>query len=77
MVSQAALHRLESELTVEKDKAGQLHDQMKLQELELERFRKERDKAVNEAAEVRGQAHTLKEQNRELLARLPEPKKSR
>jgi DNA repair ATPase RecN len=68
------MHNLESDLAAEKARSGQLHDLVKSQESELERLRKERDNAANEAAELRGQAQTLKEQNKELFARLPEQK---
>ena len=57
----------------------QLREQVKAQQLELERLhkgiqddRKERETAIKEAAELKGQAQALKVQNAELMAKLSE-----
>ena len=81
---------LESELQKsEKEKAGlearteQLGQQVKSQQAEIERLhkdseidRKSREEAVAEAANIRGQLESLKEQHSELLERLTAAKKN-
>lgn len=74
---EAALHKLESEASGHKASADQLREQVKAQQEDLDQLRKEKDAAVNAAAELRGEAKTLRDQNNQLLARLPEPKKNK
>ncbi len=74
---EAAQHKLESDAAAQKATAEQLRDQMKVQLSDHERLRQERDVAVKDAAELTGQAQVLKEQNKELLARLPDPSKGK
>jgi cell division protein FtsB len=50
--------------------ADELRQQVESQKAELERQQADRDKAIKEAAELRGRADTLQSQNDLLLAKL-------
>jgi uncharacterized coiled-coil DUF342 family protein len=66
------LHSLHSELAGEKATVRQLRDQLMSQDVDIARVAKEKELSVTEAAELRGENQTLKQQNKELLARLPQ-----
>ena len=68
---ESALHRLGSELAVERTRTAQMQDSAKSHEMELERLRAERNAAADEAALLRGHNEALKEQTGYLLNRLP------
>jgi len=76
---EAALAVVGNDNSVLKATTEQLREQVKAQQLELERLhkgiqddRKERETAIKEAAELKGQAQALKVQNAELMAKLSE-----